>query len=133
VFAVEPDAVDFPFARSIVAVQSHVLVTKSGRESTEVRFYLSSLSSSHLSATQWHRLIRGHWAGAEIRNHWKRDALWGEDKSRTRNKSALANLASLRNCLLATLADLNTDLPLPEQMEAFASNPTSALHSIRHL
>ncbi|MCC5023982.1 MAG: hypothetical protein J6386_14875 [Candidatus Synoicihabitans palmerolidicus] len=46
-------------------------------------------------------LIRGHWGGVEIRNHWRRDACWREDHSRTRNVNApLANLALLRSVLL---------------------------------
>jgi hypothetical protein len=33
----------------------------------------------------------------ENRNHWPRDALTGEDASRSRNATLLANLALLRN------------------------------------
>jgi len=50
-------------------------------------------------------LIRGHWAGVEIRNHWRRDALWGEDRSRTRQPKALANMALLRSALLVLLPE----------------------------
>ena len=38
-------------------------------------------------------LVRGHWGGVEIRNHWRRDAVWGEDRSRTRHPGVLASLA----------------------------------------
>ncbi len=35
------------------------------------------------------------WGGVEIRNHWRRDAVWGEDHSRTRHPGVLASLALL--------------------------------------
>jgi len=33
-------------------------------------------------------------------NHWRRDALWGEDRCRLRNKNAACALALLRTALL---------------------------------
>jgi hypothetical protein len=63
----------------------------------ETRYYLSSAEPAERTDAQWQDLVRGHWGGVEIRNHWRRDALWGEDRSRTCNANALANLALLRN------------------------------------
>ena len=62
----------------------------------------------------------------EIRNHWRRDAVWGEDRSRTRNPNALANLALLRSALLARLARHPDERSLPALLEPFADNPASA-------
>ncbi len=64
-----------------------------------------TLAPAEHAPTQWLELIRSHWGGVEIRNHWRRDAIMGEDRSRTRNPNALASLALLRNVLLALLAD----------------------------
>ena len=80
---------------------------------------------------QWHALIRGHWAGVEIRNHWRRDALWGEDRSRTRQPKALANLALLRSALLALLPEHYPDTPLPVLSEMFAASPATGLRLLR--
>jgi predicted transposase YbfD/YdcC len=59
---------------------------------TEPAPYLSSLIPQ--SATRFARLVRGHWGGAEIRNHWVCDALFEEDSTRSKNLNA--NLAVLR-------------------------------------
>ena len=76
---------------------------------------------------QWLALIRGHWAGVEIRNHWKRDALMGEDRSRTRNPNALANLAALRSVCLHLLATSQPDTSWPVAREQLAFKPADCL------
>lgn len=48
---------------------------------------------------QWEQLIRGHWGGVENRNHWKKDAIWREDATPSRNPNLVGNLALLRNAL----------------------------------
>jgi predicted transposase YbfD/YdcC len=104
---------------------------RSGKSSTESRFYLSSCLPQEHSAAQWQALIRGHWGGVEIRNHWRRDALWGEDKSRTRHPAALANLALVRNALFALLPEHYPDTPLPQIKERLHSRPGACLKLIR--
>ena len=113
----------FPFARSLILLRSERTMKKTGVTTIESRYYLSSAPPRQYSPPQWIHLIRGHWGGVEIRNHWRRDALMGEDRSRTRNPNALANLALLRNALLALLAEDFPDRPLPEIRELLHSNP----------
>ena len=62
-----------------------------------------------------------------MRNHWRRDALLGEDASRSRNANLLANVALLRNTRLALLAEHHPDQPLPELLEQFHSRPRRCL------
>ena len=69
----------------------------------------------------------------EIRNHWRRDAVWGEDRSRTRNPTALANLALLRSALLARLARHRDERSLPALIESFAEDTASAFQLINSL
>lgn len=88
-FTLEALAVDFPFARSVIVVRSEVTIKKTGETTTDTRYYLSSAERDEHSPEQWQGLVRGHWGGVEIRNHWRRDAIWGEDGSRTRNATAL--------------------------------------------
>jgi predicted transposase YbfD/YdcC len=102
-FAVEPLTLDFPYARAIVVVRSERTIKKTGQSSQESRYYLSNRLPEEHTPKQWLTLIRGHWAGVENRNHWRRDALMGEDRSRSRNPKLLANLALIRNVLLAVL------------------------------
>jgi predicted transposase YbfD/YdcC len=119
--------VDFAFARSIVVVRSEITWKKTGKTTTETRYYLSNAEPGEHTAEQWHALVRGHWAGVEIRNHWRRDALWGEDRSRTRNAHALANLALLRNALLALLPDHFGAASLKHLHEQLHSRPAACL------
>lgn len=116
-FPVEPLTLDFPYARTIVVVRSKRALKKTGRSSQESRYYLSNRLPEEHTAQQWLSLIRGHWAGVENRNHWRRDALMGEDRSRSRNAKLLANLALIRNVLLVALASSSDPRPLPELRE----------------
>jgi hypothetical protein len=45
---------------------------KTGVLSTESRYYLSSAAPKQYLQLEWLQLICGHWAGVEIRNHWRR-------------------------------------------------------------
>lgn len=118
---------DFPFARTLVVVRSQRTVKKTAHTTTESRYYLSSALPDQYSPEQWLGLIRGHWGGVEIRNHWRRDALMGEDRSRSRNPNLLANLALIRSALLAVLADHDPDHSLPHIREHLHSRPHRCL------
>ena len=122
-FATEALTADFPFARTLIVLRSERTIKKTGATTTESRYYLSSLPPDQNRPEQWLGLIRGHWGGVEIRNHWRRDALMGEDHSRSRNAQLLANVALIRNVLLQILADHIQEQSLPEFRENLASRP----------
>ena len=130
-FALEALAVDFPFARSVIVVRSEITLKKTAKTTTDTRYYLSSAEPDERTPAQWQALVRGHWGGVEIRNHWRRDAIWGEDHSRTRNPNALANLALLRNALLAIVPEHFGASSLPEILEDLHSKPAACLRVIR--
>lgn len=92
-------------------------VKKTGQSTTEPHYYLSSALPEQYRPQQWVELIRGHWAGVEIRNHWKRDVILGEDQSRSCHPNLLANMALIRNALLAVLAEHFPDEPSPDLLE----------------
>jgi hypothetical protein len=94
---------------------------KTGQSTTEPHYYLSSAPPEQYRPQQWLGLIRGHWAGVEIRNHWRRDVIFGEDQSRSRNPNLLANMALIRNALLALLAEHFSDESSPELLEKIAA------------
>lgn len=122
--------VDFPFARSLVIVRSERTVKKENKTTTESRYYLSSHFPDNYTPPEWSSIIRGHWAGVEIRNHWIRDVGMGEDKSRTRNPNALANLALIRNALLALLPVSRPNKSWPEIKEEFQSDSSACYRLI---
>ena len=116
---------DFPFARSRVIMRAERTDKKSARTAKEAHDYLSNQPPAHFTSQQWLALIRGHWDGVEIRNHWRRDARMGEDRSRSRNPNLLANVILIRNALLAGLAQKMPDEPLPKVFEQLAAKPAS--------
>ena len=120
-------AADFPYARSLILVRNCRTIKKTAHTTTEPHYYLSSVPPDHYRPPEWLHLIRGHWAGVEIRNHWRRDVLMGEDGSRSRNPNLLANLALLRSALLGVLAEHFPDRSLPAIREQFNARPNQAL------
>lgn len=119
----EPLEADFPHARALIVVRSERTIKNSGASSTESRYYLSSAEPQQYSCSEWLQLICGHWAGVEIRNHWRRDVLMGEDGSRSRNPNLLANLAIIRSALLCGLAEQFEGRSQPEIRECLHSDP----------
>ncbi len=115
-------AAEFPFARSVVVVRSATTYKKKAQTVTETRYYISSAGSADYTPAQWQALVRGHWGGVEIRNHWRRDAVWGEDDSRTRHPGVLASLALLRNALFALLPEHFPGVSHPETHEQLHSH-----------
>lgn len=59
------------------------------------------------------QLIRGHWGGCEIRNHWVRDAIFEEDSTRSKNINLNGNLAVLRAALISLKSRLVPDKSWP--------------------
>lgn len=114
-------------------MRSERTIKKTGLSSSESRYYLSSALPEQYTPAGWLELIRGHWAGVEIRNHWRRDALMGEDRSRSRNANLLANLALLRSASLCGLAEQFDSKSQPEIREALQSNPQRCLKLLMRL
>jgi predicted transposase YbfD/YdcC len=117
---------DFPFVRTLIVLRNTRLIKKTNQSTTESHYYLSSALPEQYRPAQWLALIRGHWAGVEVRNHWRRDVLFGEDGSRSRNANLLANMALIRNALLAILSEHFPDTPGPAIIEELNRNHTQA-------
>lgn len=126
-FDLEAMSADFPYARSLIVVRSERTIKRIGASSEERRYYLSSRAAGEHPAAQWLGLIRAHWGGVENRNHWRRDALMGEDGSRSRNATLLANVALIRSALLQVLSPHLETRSLPQLREHLHSHPARAL------
>ena len=124
-------AIDFPFARTLVGLRSVRTVKATGVTTTEWRFYLSSQEPTERPFAGWIALIRGHWGGVENRNHWRRDALWGEDKTRSRDANLVANLALVRSAVFRLINHYYPDRSHSELREAFAAHPSVALFAAK--
>lgn len=121
---------NFPFARGVVVVRSRRTQKKDGATTQETRAYLTSLEPGERTEREWQELIRGHWAGVENRNHWRRDALFGEDRSRSRQAGLLTNLALLRTSLLRVIGRKFPGQPLPSLFDRLRRDPHAAFHAI---
>lgn len=116
----------FPFARSLILLRNTRSIKNTDQSTTESHYYLSSQLPEQYTPSQWLALIRGHWAGVEVRNHWRRDVLFREDGSRSRNANLLANMALIRNALLALLAEHFPETSGPAILEQFSRNPNQS-------
>lgn len=77
---------------------------QNGRETSEVRYYISSL---RLGVRRFAESVRGHW-GIENSLHWCLDVTFREDESRLRNRHAADNIAWLKRFAI-TLLKQQTD------------------------
>jgi hypothetical protein len=102
----------------VIVVRCTRTLKRTAVTTDELRYYLSSAEPSAYTPSQWLALIQGHWAGVEIRNHWRRDAIWGEDRSRTRNPNALAGP---NRVIAAISSNLYSRFKLPNVLTRFTS------------
>ncbi|MBV8230220.1 MAG: ISAs1 family transposase [Planctomycetaceae bacterium] len=83
--------------KSIGVVVSECL--RNGKETVEIRYYISSLA---VSVKRFAHAVRSHW-GIENSCHWSLDVTYREDESRIRNKHMRENFAWLRRLTLSLL------------------------------
>ena len=75
------------------------LCLRDGKESVEVRYYISSLA---MGVKRFARAVRGHW-GIENTCHWVLDMTYREDESRIREQALRENFAWLNRFTLSLL------------------------------
>jgi predicted transposase YbfD/YdcC len=96
-----------------------------GKTSTEIAYFVTSLTKTEASPARLLALARAHW-GIENTLHWRRDVSMNEDRSCIR--AGARPLASLRNFALAIIR--KTGLSTPAAREAFAADPYAALNAV---
>ena len=74
-----------------------------GKETTDIRFFISSLS---LGVRRFAAAGRGHW-GIENSLHWCLEVTFREDDSRVRDRFAADNLAWLKRFAISLLKQQN--------------------------
>jgi predicted transposase YbfD/YdcC len=72
---------------------------RGGKESTEIRYYISSLE---LGVKRFAHAVRSHW-GIENGCHWSLDFTFREDESRIRDKNLRENFAWINRLILSLL------------------------------
>jgi predicted transposase YbfD/YdcC len=91
---------NWPGLKSIGQVNSKVW--KKGKETTETRYYISSLE---LTASRLNEIARSHWS-IENQLHWILDVSFNEDKACIRNENASENMNILRKWSLSVLVKI---------------------------
>jgi len=129
VIAVDPMDVNFPHVETVIKVSRKSTAFKNPKK-VESSYYISSTTTDKYTPEQWLKLIRGHWGGIEIRNHWRKDACLFEDKTRSRNPNIVASLAMMRNVLLFFYSNQNIHPTLPGYVEDVAADPDKSFAMI---
>lgn len=75
------------------------ITERDGKETSDVRYYLSSLGPG---VKRFANAVRGHWA-IENSLHWVLDVTFREDESRSRDRRLAENLAALRRLAVGLL------------------------------
>ena len=122
---VDPLNVHFPHVQTVIRVRRESTAFKTAKDRLPGH-YVSSSPMDRYSPRQWLDLIRGHWGGIEIRNHWRKDACLREDKTRSRNPTTVAALGMVRNCLLLFLDEDRHTSNLNAFTEAIAADSSKA-------
>ena len=130
----ETGEVDFPYARMGLRVWSRRELCRKGvwtEGAWESRTFIGSLEAGNRSLQEWLGVVRGHWAGVENRNHWRKDACLFEDKTRSRKESIVCNLMLLRNVVLwYREKEGGQHETLPAFIETVAANPRLAFRMV---
>jgi len=87
---------DWPGLKSIAMTKN--TITKNGKTTTEVRYFISSLPTD---VKEISRAIRGHWMVESY--HWHLDVTFREDANQTMDKDAAYNLNIIRKLAINVL------------------------------
>lgn len=87
---------DWKKLKCIVCYEKHITNVISGKETREIRYYMTSLTDAETVA----EAIRGHWS-VENKLHWHLDYSMGEDDNTTMDKAAFNNLSLINKMVLS--------------------------------
>lgn len=115
----------WPGIDQVFRLQRHVIEQKSGKESVEEVYGVTSLSRQEVSAAELLRVVRQHWH-IENKSHWVRDVVYGEDDSQVREGSIPQVMAALRNAAIGLMRGGGENC-IARACRKFAARPWQAL------
>jgi hypothetical protein len=86
----------------VIWIERTCTITKTGQTSREVHYAISSLTPTEAPPQAMLRYWRQHWH-IENKDHWVRDVVFGEDRSRARSGALPLVLSLLRVVVIARL------------------------------
>jgi predicted transposase YbfD/YdcC len=115
----------WPGIEQVFQIERHCVEKKSGKESVEVVYGVTSLSREKAGAEELLQLVRGHWQ-IENQSHWVRDVIYGEDHSQVRIGNIAQAMAALRNVSIG-LMRVAGEGNIAKACRKFAAQPWHAL------
>jgi predicted transposase YbfD/YdcC len=94
--------VEWPGARQVFRVIRTIYNTRTGKQTTALTYYVTSLSARKAGPGRLLALVRGHWS-IETAHFWVRDVVLGEDRSRVRNGAVARCQAVMRGVAITML------------------------------
>lgn len=101
------DYLEFPFVGQIFAIQRHTIDKKSGEETHEMAYGLTSHSPLSANAEQVLKFNRGHW-GVES-HHYILDWNWNEDRCTISKGHGPENITCLRRFATGLIKSISKD------------------------
>ena len=89
---------EWPNLKAVGMVRCHRTEKKTGKESVETRFFITSLTDAGKAC----EALRSHW-GVENGLHWELDVVFGEDLSQLRKDNSAANMNIIRKLVINML------------------------------
>ena len=89
---------EWPNLKAVGMVRCHRTEKKTGKESLETRFFITSLTDAGKAC----KAMRSHW-GVENGLHWELDVVFGEDLSQLRKDNSAANMNIIRKLVINIL------------------------------
>ena len=97
-----PRTLNYPHVAQVFRVRRERTILKSGQQSVEYAYGITSVAAECGSPQQLLAWNRGHWS-IEVKNHLRRDVTFGEDACRAYCGFAPANRATCNNIALAVI------------------------------
>ena len=101
------DYLDFPFVGQIFAIQRHTIIKKTGKETYEMAYGLTSHSTQSANAERILKFNRKHW-GVES-HHYVLDWNWNEDRCTIRTGHGPENITRLRRFAIGLIKAISKD------------------------
>ena len=121
---------DYQHVKQVFKVRRWAKNVKTGKESIEYAYGITSVDAEKASPQQLLEWNRGHWS-VESKNHHRRDVTFNEDACTMRMGNAPANNAVCNNIALAVILGQKKDFQsVPEATRHFSQNKPDAFSAI---
>lgn len=119
---------DWPGLNIAFQIERNTINKKTGKQTNEVEYGISSLSANRITPGIFLKLVRGHWT-IENCSHYVRDVTYGEDLSQVRSGNVPKAMATLRNTAIGIMRAAGR-LNIAAACREFAAKPLLALNLV---